>query len=83
MQDLQESSSDLESKAVLAAPRRRIRRRCKHAPRPRGRSLAKVTMLGDIGDEHPHVYLAFHKEVFFGSRGVGCICMCMVIICWR
>jgi hypothetical protein len=63
MQDLHESSSDSESKAVLAAPRNRIRRRFKHAPRPRGWFVAKLVLV-DIPDGNPQVCLAFHWELF-------------------
>jgi hypothetical protein len=63
MQDLHESSSDLESKAVLAALRHRSRRRFKHAPRPRGRFVAKPVLV-EIPDENPHVCLAFCWALF-------------------
>jgi hypothetical protein len=63
MQDLHESSSDLESKVVLAAPRRRSRRRFKHAPRPRGRFVAKPVLV-EIPDKNPQVCLALCWELF-------------------
>jgi hypothetical protein len=58
MQDLHESSSDLESKAAIGAPRRRSRRRFKHATQPRGRFVAKPVLV-EIPDENPQVCLAF------------------------
>jgi hypothetical protein len=61
MQDLHESSSDLETQAVLAAPRRRSRRRFKHAPRPHRRFVAKLVVV-DTPDENPQVCLAFHRD---------------------
>jgi hypothetical protein len=63
MQDLHEPSSDLESKAVIAPPRRRSRRRFKHAPRPHGRFVTKPVLV-DIPDENPQVCLASHWELF-------------------
>ena len=63
MQDLHEFSNDLESKAVLAAPRRRSRGRFKHAPRPRDAFVGK-SVLVEISDVDPQVCLAFCWELF-------------------
>jgi hypothetical protein len=70
MQDLHEFSSNPVNEAVAISPRRRIRRRFKHAPRPLGRFAARFVPV-ETRDDGLQVCIHFLRKPSLAMRIVG------------
>jgi hypothetical protein len=70
MQDLHEVSSILVNEAAAISPRRRIRRRFKHAPRPLGRFAAWFVPVETL-DDGLQVCIYFLRKPSLAMRIVG------------